>query len=338
MTLTPDPAPLLQDAAPGTDWPFTLDRSLGVPLGAQLRGQIEYGIACGELPRGARLPSVRELSQNLAVAHVTVAQVYKDLLAQGLIVTARGRGTYVAELPAPAGPDLGRLHQLLGDALRQAESEGYSVHQVRGVLNLLLAQADRGPADGVTVLLVGLFADATSSYAAGLQAALRPGDRVQAVTLGELRQGHGLAQARQADVVLALAHRLAETRALFPGTEVLPVGFIPSQPTRAALAALSPLARLAVVATFEEFLPTFLAGVKRFAPHVQALHATHIQADTLLDVLDRCDVVVYATGSELVRTLTPHKPMLEYRHIIDPHDIERLVLPAVLARRKEGPL
>ncbi|MDB5044099.1 MAG: Transcriptional regulator, GntR family, partial [Deinococcus sp.] len=81
-------------------WPYSLDRSLGVSVGVQLRGQLEYGIACGELPRGSRLPSVRELSQGLGVAHVTVAQVYKDLLALGLIVTSRGRGTFVADAPA----------------------------------------------------------------------------------------------------------------------------------------------------------------------------------------------------------------------------------------------
>ncbi len=322
-----------------TAWPFSLDRSLGVPVGTQLRGQIEYGIACGEIPRGARLPSVRELSQGLGLAHVTVAQVYKELLAQGLIVTARGRGTFVADVPSTApGPDPARLHQLLGGALRQAEREGYSADQIRGMLGVLLAQAERVPSEGVTVLLVGIFADATSSYAAGLQAALRPGDRVQALTLGDLRQDPALAQARQADVVLALAHRLAETRALLPGRDVLPVGFIPSQQTRAALAGLSPLATLAVVATFEEFLPTFLSGVKRFAPHVPALRATHIHAENLQQVLDECDVVVYATGSELVRSLAAHKPMLEYRHIIDPHDVERLVLPAVQACRKKGSL
>ena len=29
-----------------------LDRTLPVPLGVQLRGLVEYGIACGELPPG----------------------------------------------------------------------------------------------------------------------------------------------------------------------------------------------------------------------------------------------------------------------------------------------
>ena len=78
-----------------------MDRSLGVPVGAQLRGQLEYGIACGDIPRGARLPSVRELSQELGVAHMTVAGCTRSCWRLGLIVTSRGRGTFVADAPQP---------------------------------------------------------------------------------------------------------------------------------------------------------------------------------------------------------------------------------------------
>ncbi len=314
-------------------WPLGIDRSLGVPVGAQLRGQLEYGIACGDIPRGARLPSVRELSQELGVAHMTVAGVYKELLGLGLIVTARGRGTFVADVPQPSGPDPARLTRLLSEALAQAEADGYSLRQIGEAMNALIARGARPTQTGVSVLLVGLFADATRGYAADVQAALPAGDRVQAVTLDDLRSGHSLEGAHHADVVLALAHRLNETRALLPGREVIPVGFIPSQRTRAALAALDPMIRLAVVATFEEFLPTFLGGVRRFAPHVSAVQATHLHATNLQGVLDDCDVAIYATGSETVRTLIPHKPALEYRHIVDPRDIEGLVLPAVEAHR-----
>ena len=315
-------------------WPLGIDRSLGVPVGAQLRGQLEYGIACGDIPRGARLPSVRELSQELGVAHMTVAGVYKELLGLGLIVTARGRGTFVADVPQPPpGPDPARLTRLLSDTLAQAEGEGYSLRQIGEAMNALIARGARPTHTGVNVLLVGLFADATRGYAADVQAVLPAGDRVQAVTLDDLRSGHALEGAQNADVVLALAHRLNETRALLPGREVIPVGFIPSQRTRAALAALDPMIRLAIVATFEEFLPTFLSGVRRFAPHVSAVQATHLHANNLQGVLDACDVAIYATGSETVRTLMPHKPALEYRHIVDPRDIEGLVLPAVEAQR-----
>lgn len=240
----------------------------------------------------------------------------------------------MADVPQPPpGPDPARLTRLLSDTLAQAENEGFSLRQIGEAMNALIARGARPPQTGVSVLLVGLFADATRGYAADVQAALPAGDRVQAVTLDDLRSGRALEGTHSADVVLALAHRLNETRALLPGREVIPVGFIPSQRTRAALAALDPMIRLAIVATFEEFLPTFLGGVKRFAPHVSAIQATHLHAANLQEVLDACDVAIYATGSETVRTLLPHKPALEYRHIVDPRDVEGLVLPAVEAHR-----
>ena len=39
-----------------------IDRDLPVPFGVQLRGLIEYGIACGGARLRSRLPSVRELA------------------------------------------------------------------------------------------------------------------------------------------------------------------------------------------------------------------------------------------------------------------------------------
>ncbi len=317
---------------------LSLDRTLGIPVGVQLRGQIEYGIACGEIERGARLPSVRDLAHELGVAHMTVVQVYKDLLSLGLIVTQPGRGTFVADAPR-SSPDLEPLRVLMETATRRAEEAGYSLRQISEVLNVLLARAGRASQAGVEVLLVGLFLDATSAYARTLQDALPAGDRVRAITLEELRRGtgaeqaRGVGQAQRADVVLALAHRLGETRALLPGVNLIPVNFIPSEGTRQALASLSPMTRLAVVATFEEFLPTFLAGVRRFAPHVTEVRASHVHSPDLSGLLAWCGAAVYATGSEVVQELAGNTPSLEYRHTIDPRDIETRVLPAVNACR-----
>jgi DNA-binding transcriptional regulator YhcF (GntR family) len=74
---------------------FAIDRSLPIALGVQLRGLVEYGVACGELGPGERLPPVRGLAAALGVAPMTVAQVYKDLHAAGVIRTEPGRGTFV---------------------------------------------------------------------------------------------------------------------------------------------------------------------------------------------------------------------------------------------------
>ena len=324
--------------------PISIDRSLNLPVGVQLRGQLEYGIAGGEIERGARLPSVRELAQELGLAHMTVVQVYKDLLGQGLIVTRPGRGTFVADAPKLGAQKLEPLRELMRETLERAGKAGYSPHQVSEVLNVLLARGtqERGTQKvlsrrtGVEVLLVGIFMDATSAYAQTLQDALPQGDRVRFVTLEELRREGGLERTKGVDVVLALAHRVLETQALLPGVGILPLNFIPSEATRQSLAALSPLTRLAVVATFEEFLPTFLAGVRRFAPHLSELRATHIHSPDLPELLEWAEATVYATGSEMVKTLAGDSPSFEYRHTIDPRDIERVVLPAVNAVRGMG--
>jgi DNA-binding transcriptional regulator YhcF (GntR family) len=99
----PGTVPLGHDT--GDDRPsmkLSVDRDLPVPLGVQLRGLIEYGITCGELLPGARLPSVRELAEELGVAPMTVSQVYRELRDGGLIEARAGLGTFVTESMGPA--------------------------------------------------------------------------------------------------------------------------------------------------------------------------------------------------------------------------------------------
>lgn len=61
----------------------------------QVRAQIAAQIATGRLPSGTRLPTVRALAAELDLAVNTVARVYKELEADGLVVTEGRRGTSV---------------------------------------------------------------------------------------------------------------------------------------------------------------------------------------------------------------------------------------------------
>lgn len=54
-------------------------------------------IASGAWARGSRLPTIAELSKEYQVGAVTVRQALAFLAADGLIVSTRGRGTYVTE-------------------------------------------------------------------------------------------------------------------------------------------------------------------------------------------------------------------------------------------------
>lgn len=56
----------------------------------------------GEIPRGARLPAVRQLAEALAVNRGTVQRAYRELEVQGLVTARVGSGTEVTAATAPA--------------------------------------------------------------------------------------------------------------------------------------------------------------------------------------------------------------------------------------------
>ncbi|MEM9576795.1 MAG: PLP-dependent aminotransferase family protein [Pseudomonadota bacterium] len=58
---------------------------------------IKEGIEAGTLPRGAKLPPVRELAWTLGITPGTVARAYTILTESGALKAEVGRGTFVAE-------------------------------------------------------------------------------------------------------------------------------------------------------------------------------------------------------------------------------------------------
>ncbi len=96
---------------------FLLNPNSGVPLYLQLQQQFQQRILSGQLPDGAQLPSVRELSAELHVNPLTVVKVYQNLEKEGFVETRRGVGTYVSH-QAPALKMDARRRQI-GPALEQ---------------------------------------------------------------------------------------------------------------------------------------------------------------------------------------------------------------------------
>ena len=73
----------------------------GVPLYLQTAAFIRRQIESGEWPVGFRLPSLEELSRSFGVSRVTVRQAVQSLVAEKLLVSNQGKGTFVATKPDP---------------------------------------------------------------------------------------------------------------------------------------------------------------------------------------------------------------------------------------------
>ena len=82
-----------------------VDPGDGTPPFEQVRAELALRIASGGLAAGSRLPTVRALADELGLAVNTVARAYRQLEADGLVVTEGRRGTYVASTPAASSAD-----------------------------------------------------------------------------------------------------------------------------------------------------------------------------------------------------------------------------------------
>jgi GntR family transcriptional regulator len=84
---------------------LVIDVSTGVAPWRQIRDQLSMLIACAQLPVGAQLPTIRQLAGDLGVAAGTVARAYRELESDGVLRTARRRGTVVSAPPADLPAD-----------------------------------------------------------------------------------------------------------------------------------------------------------------------------------------------------------------------------------------
>lgn len=72
-----------------------IDPHSALPPFEQIRAQIATMVQTGVLADGARLPSIRQLANDLGLASGTVARAYRELEAEGTVVTRGRHGTVV---------------------------------------------------------------------------------------------------------------------------------------------------------------------------------------------------------------------------------------------------
>ncbi len=147
-----------------------VDTTSQVPPYEQIRTQLAALIRTGRLVAGERLPTVRQLAVDLALAPGTVARAYRELEAAELIRTRRGAGTRVAALPSgPHTHDADQLTTLVRDFTSAARALGADTENI---LTAVRDALDPGPASSSTTAHSG----AGSPKTAGVGTSHRRGE------------------------------------------------------------------------------------------------------------------------------------------------------------------
>ncbi len=266
------------------------DSDLGMATKSeQLQQVIIDRIRNGVYPVGEKLPGLRRLADEFAMHASTVAKVYSDLEAHGVVRMIHGRGTFVVSVP---GSELGEeaidgIRTMLSELAVHARRLGLSR---RDWVDLTSQAEQRGfDRDGPAMWFVECSPKDTEELAASLRALLeRP---VKPLLIDDLPH-HTLSQLNADDFFITTPFHAAEVEAAVgESAPVVNVNVVPTSTTLVQLASIDRRERVSVVAsnqaTLDRFV-TMLHSYTRLVPH----HALLVDDRAAAEMIRSADVVI----------------------------------------------
>lgn len=116
---------------------FSIDVQSDVAIYLQLVRQVKFAVAAGTIRPGQLLPSVRALSNQVALNPNTVARAFNQLQTEGVIETLRGRGMVVRDeaFEICQAERESVLHERIGAVLAEAWNAGLSRKQIKSFVD-----------------------------------------------------------------------------------------------------------------------------------------------------------------------------------------------------------
>ena len=114
---------------------FELDLRSGKPIYEQIVDKFKELIVNQVLETDEKLPSVRELAQQLTINPNTIQKAYRELENQELIYSVKGRGSFVNAISTQVDPqEVKQMQEELKKLLTEAQYIGMTADEIRNVV------------------------------------------------------------------------------------------------------------------------------------------------------------------------------------------------------------
>ena len=236
-------------------------QKLGVPIYLQVKAYILDKIKTGYYKNGDKLPTERQLSEELGISRNTVSAAYKELLLEGILEARQGRGTFVREQTADitaagadvAGSRLERALKVIDAAMAQVVELGFNVEQFAAITAIRAKERELA-ARQLRVAVVDCTLEYVERFITQLGQTAQA--RFEPVVLSDLMTGAVKAEFLTACdlVVTTVTHQSVVAEILGNSTKLIGVASVPSLEAVIKLARLQAGTEIAVAAKTQEFV------------------------------------------------------------------------------------
>jgi GntR family transcriptional regulator len=124
---------------------FRIESANGLAIYEQIVRQVKFAVAGDALQAGDMVPSVRELSRDLAVNPNTVARAYRELQVEGILAPVRGTGLEITAHAAKhcAGERVALIRERLRSVLLEARRSRLDLEEIRSLVDEEVARLEK---------------------------------------------------------------------------------------------------------------------------------------------------------------------------------------------------
>lgn len=305
-----------------------VNKKSGTPIYLQLKRQIDHLVKMGIWPAGMQLPTERELAEILGVSRNTVSAAYKELEAEGVLVSQQGRGTFVTS--SEATTTMGRqerLAQMLDAVINESLDLGVDLDTL-ATLSRQRIEERRELLGRVKVAFIECNREQLDYFTKELE--LGSGVSIVPILLSDLEAdaNHMLAELMGMDLVVTTFFHLDEVRELMGGrVEVLGIALDPQLGTIVRIARMPKGIRVGLVCISEPFAERVEKSIANAGIEGLTLtHTTSKDESELRRLLAKVDACMVSPGrkAEVEPLVPPGTDVIEFIYVPDAGSVNRL--------------
>ena len=114
------------------------DQNNGIPIYKQIGDCINQAVSKGELPAGYKLPTVRELAEEINISTGTVKHAYEYLEQLGVIEMIQGKGSFVLSTDEDSFSRKDKAMTALDELFAKLEKLGFTPREMEIYIDLKL--------------------------------------------------------------------------------------------------------------------------------------------------------------------------------------------------------